>query len=91
MTVITVRDYFASLIRTVVPIVLAAALTKVGITGVEVGGVPLDAVLSVVCVGLYYAAVRLLEARWPRVGVLLGWPVSPTYAPAQGEPQRLHH
>lgn len=29
----------------------------------------------------YYAAVHALEKRWPKLGVLLGVPNAPTYAP----------
>ena len=77
----TIRDYLASIIRTLVPVMLAAILTKLGITDVTIEGVPLDVVLSVVIVGLFYAGARKLEQRWPVVGLLLGWKAVPLYVP----------
>lgn len=86
----TLRDYFASVIRTLVPVALGVVLTKIGITDATVQGIPLDVVVSVVAVGGYYAGVRALEKRWPLVGVLLGWAAAPIYlkAPLSG-PYRL--
>jgi len=81
-----VGDYLASLVRTYVPagvgLLLAYLATRWGIVldeetsaGLTLGAAGLAAVL-------YYAAVRVAEARWPWVGALLGWQLQPRYTPA---------
>lgn len=76
-------DYLASLIRTYVPVGVGAALAWIASrTGVVIdestaaGGV---AFFGAVLTGLYYAAVRALEARFPAVGFLLGVAKPPVY------------
>lgn len=79
----TVRDYLASLVRTLVPLaagLLIAAAAKVGLDLSAVAEPLVDAL----CVGGYYALVRLAESRWPAVGVLLGWKAQPTYTEPNG-------
>ena len=73
-----------SLIRTYVPIVvgsLVAWLLTLGVTldpSAEAGLVTAGTGLLI---AVYYTAVRLLEKRWPFLGVLLGSATAPTYPP----------
>ncbi|WP_027646559.1 hypothetical protein [Salinispora pacifica] len=81
------HDYLISLIRTAVPAAVGALLAWLASTA----GIVLDAdsstaltagVVALAMAG-YYALVRVAEARWPRLGLLLGTPAAPTYeAPA---------
>jgi hypothetical protein len=74
-----VKDYLASLVRTVVPVLVGLVLAKVSIDKFGVDGETLKTVVTTVAVGGYYAAVRALEVKWPKVGVLLGWAATPSY------------
>jgi hypothetical protein len=71
-----------SLIRTYVPIVvgsLVAWLITLGVVldpTVEAG---LITALTGVLIAVYYTVVRLLEKRWPALGILLGAATAPTY------------
>lgn len=74
-----------SLIRTYIPIAVAALVAWLGQIGVILPDGASDALatgLAAVVAGLYYLAIRLLEERWPWLGVLLGSPTAPSYAPA---------
>lgn len=76
-------DYLASLIRTYVPVGVGAFLTWLASnTGVVIdeqtqaqGVLFFGAILT----GVYYAAVRALEKRFPAFGVLLGIAKPPVY------------
>ena len=77
------RDYLISLIRTAVPAAVGALLAWLASTA----GIVIDAdsstaltvgVMALAMAG-YYALVRVAEARWPRLGVLLGTPAAPKY------------
>ena len=45
------------------------------------GGTAADLILTAVFTAAYYALIRWLQARWPWVGWLLGYPTSPSYEP----------
>lgn len=69
-----------SLVRTFVPIIVGALaavlLTHVGIVlPIEAASEVMTAILS----GLYYALIRVLERRWPGIGVFLGSTQQPVY------------
>lgn len=70
-------------IRTGVPYAIGAALGWVLVTfGLDLRGefqVGLVAFLVAMVTNLYYFAVRLIEARFPWVGVFLGFPKAPSY------------
>lgn len=75
-------DLLASLIRTWVPIGVGALISWLVTLGIEVD----PATESGLIVGLtglitagYYTLVRLLEKKYPWVGVLLGKPAQPEY------------
>ena len=79
MTTDTVRDLLPSIVRTVVPIVVGALLAVAARAGFDLDAGLAAPLVDAVIMGGYYTAVRVAEQRWPLVGVLLGWAVSPTY------------
>jgi len=69
----------ASVVRTVTPLLVGLIL---GFFGSKVAGLDqttLTPVVSMVVAAVYHSVVRVLEEKWPKWGVLLGWPTSPTY------------
>lgn len=75
-------NYLTSLIRTGVPAIVGAALSWLALRGLDVPAgdrESITAAATVVVLLAYYAAVRALEHRWPRLGVLLGKPTAPSY------------
>lgn len=76
-------DLIVSYIRTGVPVVVGAVVAWLITLGVELDAETQAALitgLTGVCIAAYYAAVRALERRWPKVGVLLGKKSEPSYA-----------
>lgn len=70
------------LIRTAVPLGVAAGITYLSTLGLNIpkaDEVPLDLGAVFVVGSLYYFIVRKLEARWPKLGWLLGSPSVPVY------------
>lgn len=76
-----------SLVRTGAPMVVAWLLS-LPIAPIVLSGIGVDTeratqiLAPLVAFGMsfaYYALVRLLERRWPKLGVLLGVPAKPTY------------
>ena len=79
-----------SIIRTVVPIIVAQVVAYAAGRGLDLGqwrGI-LEQVIGAAAGGLYYAGVRILEVKIrPRFGWLLGTPKAPTYeATAKKDP-----
>lgn len=75
------NDFVTSLIRTYVPVVVGAVVAYVTR---KLGWVTPDTTAAAtaftgVVIGLYYAAARALEKRYPVLGWLLGRPAQPTY------------
>lgn len=87
----TVRDLIASVFRTVVPAVVGFVLTllarKWGVIIDDNTSTSLTAALVVVVTAVYYSVVRILEAQFPWLGILLGWKATPTYS--DGESSKL--
>lgn len=82
----TLRDYLVSVLRTVVPYAVGLGLVWLADkTGITVPDEPTKTLATGLVAAGYYAAVRAAEARWSWVGWLLGYAVSPTYAPAKTE------
>ncbi len=77
----TLKDYGASLLRTFVPILVGLGLARLGINALDIDGVSLQVVVTTLVTMTYYAGVRALEAKWPKIGILLGWTVAPVYTP----------
>lgn len=72
--------FVASLIRTVVPIIVgsvAAWLTKIGLDLDPEAYNNLGIWLTLIFSSLYYALVRLLEEKFPQIGWFLGLAKSP--------------
>lgn len=84
-------NYLVSLIRTVAPAVVGAFLSWLALHGL---GVPageresITAAVTALAVIAYYAVVRALEHRWPKLGVLLGVPQAPQYGSGSGHGSR---
>jgi len=81
------HDVLISWIRTTVAALLGAAFAFIGTRGVEVDAeyqTALILAVGAVAVSLYQGVVRLAEARWPVVGVLLGVKAAPSY-PGRGD------
>lgn len=80
------KDYSVSVVRTVTPLLVGLII---GVIGTEIAGLDeasLTPVISAVVAAVYHAAVRLLEEKYPKVGVLLGWKSAPTYSkPSDGQ------
>lgn len=76
----SIRDYPASLIRTFVPVWVGAGITFLSDT---LGPVDVDPQMGLVLAGavasIYYAAVRKLEVKYPKLGWLLGMKGTPVY------------
>lgn len=75
----TRNDQLVALVRTVVPAVVGLLLAAAAKANIDIDGAALNGIVDAVVIGLYYLAVRQLERRWPKFGVLLGVPKQPTY------------
>lgn len=75
----SIKDYFASVVRTFVPVVVGLVAGALVAAGIDVDETALELTISGVLIGAYYALVRLLEAKVPALGVLLGWKAQPHY------------
>ncbi len=73
-------DTVVSLIRTYVPLAVGYVLTRLAELGVvDVDGEALIGAVTAIVAGLYYAAARFAEKRWPAAGWLLGARAQPSY------------
>lgn len=75
----SLSDWIAAWIRTQVAVwvpVLAAWLMGLG---VELPVEPATMAIGSAAITGYYTLVRLLEAKWPAAGALLGWRAQPHY------------
>lgn len=69
-----------SIRRTVVPILVG--LIMASFIGNYVSDVQeLQNVLSSVIAAVYYAVIRVIETKWPKIGILLGAKAQPNYKP----------
>lgn len=78
-TVMTIREFLASVVRTLVPGVVGLVTGALLAAGIDVDETALQLTISGVMIGAYYSAIRVLEARWPWLGTLLGWKAAPHY------------
>ena len=85
----TIRDAIASVLRTYVPIGVGFVLTllarKYGVVIDDTVSTSLTTGLAALVAAIYYAAVRLLEGKFPKLGWLLGFAVPPTYKAPSGK------
>lgn len=80
-------NYLVSLIRTTAPAVVGAVLSWLALHGLDLPSRDREAVTAAVTgilVVAYYAVVRALESKWPKLGVLLGVPSAPEYGSSAG-------
>ena len=76
------NDLVISIIRSTVPTLVTTFVVVLANFGIELDNVAvagLTAFLLSLCVGAYYAAVRLLAKRWPQLEWLIGWNKKPEY------------
>lgn len=76
------NSFIISQIRTFVPIVVGALVAWLITLGIELDAetqTSLVITLTGVIQAVYYFLVRLLEKKWPQVGVLLGVASKPVY------------
>ena len=75
-------DFVTSQIRTYTPIIAGALVSWLATKGMELDAetqAGLIVALTGTAQAAYYFIVRLLERRWPKVGVLLGSAKKPEY------------
>jgi hypothetical protein len=84
------NDLVTSWIRSVVPMIVGAALSWIALrTGIvidEASQAGLVTAFTGLLSGLYYILVRWLETKFPQVGWLLGLPKQPGYVDASVPP-----
>ena len=73
-----VNDFFTSLVRTYVPIAIGY-LVSLGVLPDTLSDQATAAATAGI-IGLYYLLARALEAKFPKLGWLLGSPKAPTYS-----------
>lgn len=81
------QNYAISIIRTLVPMAVGCVAAWLVAKGIHVPAAARDsavAVLTAGCGALYYLLARVLEHKWPALGVLLGVPAKPTYPEIAG-------
>jgi hypothetical protein len=81
-----VNDYVISLIRTYVPLAVGVLVSWLAARGLDLDpatSAGLIAGLTGLLAGVYYTVVRLAEAKWPFLGLLLGHAAKPQYHPAK--------
>ena len=73
------RALSKSLVRTIVPIIIGALVSALALAGLEVDPGALEPGVYAIVSAAYYALIRVLEERWPKVGKLLGTQGKPDY------------
>lgn len=72
--------FIISFIRTIAPAIVGALGSWLVTLGLDVGEealASLTAFMFIAFTGIYYALVRLLEEKYPKLGILLGFAKSP--------------
>jgi hypothetical protein len=72
-------DFGASVVRTVVPIIVGFLVALGSKAGLDMNSESLEGFLFPLVMSLYYIVARALESRWAAFGWLLGLPRPPTY------------
>lgn len=78
-------DYFASVVRTVVPILVGAVISFLVRNGIDVSWLnegEVSAWLTPVAIATYYGIVRAAEKKYPLAGWFLGLAKQPGYSDA---------
>lgn len=75
-------NLWTSITRTLVPAVVGWIVAGLALVGITVPTSERDWIaggVTFAAAGIWYVGVRALEARWPKLGVLLGVPAKPVY------------
>lgn len=86
------KALLASIIRTLVPIGVGQIVALLALASVILDQATKDAlgtVLGGLITAVYYLAIRLLEQRWPAIGVLLGLAKTPDSYSKEPDPSFL--
>ncbi len=78
-------DFVISSIRTYVPIFVGAFVAWLSLKGIQLDSstvLALGTGLGGLFAAVYYGVIRLVEKKYPQVGVLLGSTQQPTYNPS---------
>ena len=81
-----------SFVRTLVPVAVGQIIAYIATLGIIVPGdveTALTVILGFIATTVWYTAVRFLEQKFPKIGVLLGWAATPdgyTSAESRGTP-----
>jgi hypothetical protein len=78
----TNTDVLTSLRRTLVPIAVGFLLSQAARVGFDIPADQLTGVIEALVTGTYYSVVRILEVKFPGLGVLLGATRQPKYTEA---------
>lgn len=73
-------DIGVSIVRTVSALLVGLI---VGLAGTKIAGLneaSVTPVVTMLVAAAYHSAVRFLEEKWPKAGILLGWAAKPSYA-----------
>lgn len=70
-----------SLVRTIVPVVVAFVVTQAARLGVEIDEATTAEFVMMAVFAVYYTLARVAERHWPVLGLLLGSRRQPTYEP----------
>lgn len=76
-------DFITASVRTISPMIVGAIVGWLVTIGIEVTSdaqAALIVLTTFIFQAVYYLAVKALEKRWPKLGVLLGVPKQPVYA-----------
>ena len=69
------NDYSTSIVRTYIPLLAGWIVAQLTEAHIDIDAVTVTTVVTAV----YYAAVRALEMKFPKLGVFLGKAKTPTY------------
>lgn len=67
------------LVRTFVPMIVGWLLSLPVIAGLNIDSAAMEGLVTTIVGFAYYLIVRVMEKYYPQAGVLLGYPVAPTY------------
>src|SRR5690625_4627678 len=69
-----------SIVRTLVPVAVGQIVAYIATLGIVVPGdveTALTVILGFIATTIWYVAVRFLEQKFPKLGILLGWAETP--------------
>lgn len=78
----SLSDWLVSWLRTNVAAWVPTVAAWLASYGVDLPVEPTSVAIVSLAISGYYTVVRLLEAKWPAFGALLGWKSAPSYGSA---------